>query len=138
LGSNFLRAIDFALRFVIIIENTNFEFRFYWKYESRCKINGSQSLWTQFLVQRVLNLPHLFFFNSINQSLSYVEINKKLRFCSIEGLPCFDASRSAWGRVFTLGKLLKDEINTDVFAIIDEGARNHYPKEVVVLGYDTK
>jgi hypothetical protein len=37
-----------------------------------------------------------------------------------------------------LGKLLRDEINTDVLTVIGEGARNHHPKEVVALSYDTK
>jgi hypothetical protein len=47
-------------------------------------------------------------------------------------------SRSARGRGFTLGKLSRDEINTDVLTVIDEGAHNHHPKEVIALGYDTK
>jgi hypothetical protein len=45
---------------------------------------------------------------------------------------------SARGRGFTLGKLSRDEINTDVLAVIGEGARNHHSKEVVALGYDIK
>jgi hypothetical protein len=35
-------------------------------------------------------------------------------------------------------KLLRDEINTDVLTVIGDGARNHYPNEVIALGYDTK
>jgi hypothetical protein len=45
---------------------------------------------------------------------------------------------SARGRDFTLGNLSRDEINTDVLAVIGDGARNHHPKEVVALGYDTR
>jgi hypothetical protein len=47
-------------------------------------------------------------------------------------------SRCAHGRGFTLGKLSRDEINTDVLAVIGEDARNHHPKKVIALGYDTK
>jgi hypothetical protein len=47
-------------------------------------------------------------------------------------------SRSAHGRGFTLEKLSKDEINTDVLVVIGEGAHNHHPKEVIVFGYNTK
>jgi hypothetical protein len=47
-------------------------------------------------------------------------------------------SRSACGRDFTFEKLLRDEINTDVFVVIGEGACNHHPKEVIALSYDTK
>jgi hypothetical protein len=50
----------------------------------------------------------------------------------------FDVLRSAHGRGFTLGKLSRGEINTDVLAVIDEGARNHHPKEVIALGYNIK
>jgi hypothetical protein len=41
-GSKPSRAVDFASRFIIIIESMNLEFRIYWKYESRYKINGSR------------------------------------------------------------------------------------------------
>jgi hypothetical protein len=47
-------------------------------------------------------------------------------------------SKSASGRGFTLRKLLRDEINTDVLTVIDEGARNHHLKEVIALDYDIK
>jgi hypothetical protein len=47
-------------------------------------------------------------------------------------------SRSAHGRGFTLGKLSRDEINTDVLAVIGEGAHNHHQKEIIALDYDTK
>jgi hypothetical protein len=47
-------------------------------------------------------------------------------------------SRSVRDRDFTLGKLLRDEINTDVLAVIGEGTHNHHPKKVVALGYDNK
>jgi hypothetical protein len=47
-------------------------------------------------------------------------------------------SRSARGRGFTFGKLSRDKVNTDVLEVIGEGARNHHPKEVVALDYDTK
>jgi hypothetical protein len=45
--------------------------------------------------------------------------------------------RSACGRGFTFEKFWKDEINIDVFVMIDEGAHNHHLKEVIALGYDT-
>jgi hypothetical protein len=35
-------------------------------------------------------------------------------------------------------KLSRVEINTDVLAVIGEGARNHHEKKVVTLSYDTK
>jgi hypothetical protein len=46
--------------------------------------------------------------------------------------------RSAHDRGFTFEIFLRDEINTDVLAVIGEGAYNHHPKKVVALGYDTK
>jgi hypothetical protein len=52
-----LRAVDFTSRFIIIIESTNFEFRFNWQYECRCKINGSQRLWTQIFIQKLWTSP---------------------------------------------------------------------------------
>jgi hypothetical protein len=36
------------------------------------------------------------------------------------------------------GKLLRDEINIDIFAVIGEGVHNHHPKKIIALGYDTK
>jgi hypothetical protein len=30
------------------------------------------------------------------------------------------------------------EVNTDILAVIGEGTHNHHPKEIIVLGYDTK
>jgi hypothetical protein len=47
-------------------------------------------------------------------------------------------SRSAHGRWFTFENLLRDEINTDVLAVIDEGTHNHHLKKVIALDYDTK
>jgi hypothetical protein len=47
-------------------------------------------------------------------------------------------SRSARGRDFTLGKLLRDEINTDILVVIGEGICNHHSKEVIALDYDIK
>jgi hypothetical protein len=47
-------------------------------------------------------------------------------------------SRSARGRGFTFGKLSRDEINTDVLAVIDEVACNNYLREVIALDYATK
>jgi hypothetical protein len=32
------------------------------------------------------------------------------------------------------GKLLRDEVNTNVFAVIDEGTHNHHPKKVSHAG----
>jgi hypothetical protein len=59
LGSKSLRVVDFASRFVLSIKS-NFKFcTFSNYYESQCKINSSKRLWTQFLIQRVLNLSHL-------------------------------------------------------------------------------
>jgi hypothetical protein len=37
-----------------------------------------------------------------------------------------------------LGSFRENEINTDVLAVIGEGACNHHPKEVIALGYNTK
>jgi hypothetical protein len=51
---------------------------------------------------------------------------------------CFDALRSARDRGFTLGELLRDEINIDVIAVIGEGTHNHHPNKVIALGYDIK
>jgi hypothetical protein len=59
LSSNFFRTVYFASRFILSIKSKFKIHTFNSYYESRCKINGSQRLWTQILVQRVLNLSHL-------------------------------------------------------------------------------
>jgi hypothetical protein len=49
--------VDFALRFVLLI-NFKFEIHIFSNYyESRCKINGSRKFKTHFLVQNPLHLP---------------------------------------------------------------------------------
>jgi hypothetical protein len=71
LGLKILRAVDFALRFVLLIKS-KFTIRIFNNYyESRYKINGFQSLWIHFLVQRVLNLPHLHLYNGLQLALVY-------------------------------------------------------------------
>jgi hypothetical protein len=35
-------------------------------------------------------------------------------------------------------KFLRDEINTDVLAVIGEDTHNHHPKQVVALDFYTK
>jgi hypothetical protein len=37
-----------------------------------------------------------------------------------------------------LGSFRETRITIDVLAVIVEGARNHHPKKIVALGYDTK
>jgi hypothetical protein len=48
----------------MIINSTNFKLKIYWKYDSRCKINGSGWLWTHFSVRKGANLPRVLLFCS--------------------------------------------------------------------------
>jgi hypothetical protein len=57
LGSKALRTVDFASRFILSIKSKFKISIFNNHYESQYKINDSQRFWTQFLIQRALNLP---------------------------------------------------------------------------------
>jgi hypothetical protein len=82
LSSKSLRSVDFVSRFVLSIKS-KFKFHtFNSYYESQCKINGSQKLWTHFFIQRVLNLPPPFeiLLSSDFMSCSFLPFRTKILF----------------------------------------------------------